>query len=103
MSKMKLVQAGATEEMADAGQTAMDTCILDGHDQSFTCGWAEALTSAPHSGKVSREAFQLAVDAHCSSITAFGCGCAAVGYPSCKEQVEATRAVIEALGLEIEE
>lgn len=88
MIKMKLVPAEATEEMAHAA-----TGIVPTWDDIISRKKFDAmLEAAPHGGKVSKEAFEKACDAAYDSFMKGSGGTNSVA-----------RAVIEALGLEIDQ
>lgn len=97
--KMRLVPSEATEEMRDAAQEAVHYEISE---NGATRAVNAAIAAAPHAGKVSAEQFREAVYASCSAVTAFGCGCFSVKYPPCKGTIKQVRAVLEAIGLEVE-
>ena len=96
-SRMKLVPAEATEEM----KTAARMKIPGGHGQAWIyAGEAvdAAVAAAPHSGKVSREAFEKVAEAIRNPWKV-------AGNKLLGELISEwhARAVITALGLEVEE
>ena len=92
--RVALVPHESDLAMLDAGQTAIMTCVQDGHATSFHCGWTEAMAAAPNGGKVSRKqlnrAKRAALADHWHRL-------------SDEQAAEVARAVIIAFGLEIEE